>query len=192
MVPERGTAGAATMSRAGAEVGGGGSGRRAALAGVVAGAVAGLAAGLAWPAPRAAGIQPIAFDHRLHAGEQQIACATCHAFEAPEPFSGFPGIDVCAACHSEPQGKSAEEAKIVRAVQAGTALVWTPLWREPWHVFFSHRLHAGAAAIACERCHGGIGDARAPPARVRPVRMGDCLGCHAGARAPTRCTACHR
>jgi len=172
--------------------GGGGTPRRALIAGAVAGVAAGAAAGLAWPVPRAAFVQPVAFDHRLHVREQQIACDVCHAFEAPSPFSGLPAIDVCAACHSEAQGRSAEEAKVVRAAQAGAALAWAPLWREPRHVFFSHRLHATRAGIACERCHPGIAEARAPPARVRPIRMDDCLECHAGAGAPARCTACHR
>jgi hypothetical protein len=168
------------------------SSRRDAIAGVLVGAVVGAVAALAWPERRAAAEQPIAFDHRLHVRELEIDCALCHAFEEPAPYSGLPGLDACATCHAQPLGKRAEEAKVVRAVQAGAALPWAPLYREPSHVFFSHRLHATVAAIACARCHPSIADARAPPARVRPIRMGDCLECHAGAGAPARCTACHR
>lgn len=166
-------------------------GRRVLIAGLVAGAVAGTAAALAWPARSPAVRQPIAFNHRLHVREPEIGCATCHPFE-PDPFSGLPQVETCASCHAEQVGTSAEEAKVVEAARSGSALAWTPLHREPPHVFFSHRLHAGAARIACETCHPGFAEARAPPARVRPIRMADCLGCHAKVGAPTRCTACHR
>ena len=81
---------------------------------------------------------------------------------------------------------------LTEVAREGAALAWSPLYREPRHVFFSHRLHAGGAGIACERCHPGVADARAPPPRVRPIRMSDCLDCHAKAGAPGRCTACHR
>ncbi|HSD21573.1 MAG TPA: cytochrome c3 family protein [Anaeromyxobacter sp.] len=182
-------------SRAGATMSSGRTapgGSHAWIAGLVAGAVAGAAGALAWPTPPSAARQPIAFDHRLHVGDQQIACEVCHAFDAPAPFSGLPGIETCATCHSEPLGASAEEAKVVAAARSGAALAWEALWREPRHVFFSHRLHAGVARIACEACHPGIAEARAPPPRVRPIRMSDCLACHARAGGPSRCTACHR
>lgn len=168
-----------------------GAGRGPWIAGIVAGAVAGAALGLAWPR-QSARPQPVTFDHRLHVRVVRLECATCHPFEAPAPFSGLPDVELCATCHAEPLGTSAEEAKVVEAARSGSGLAWTPLYREPRHVFFSHRLHTGAAGIACERCHGEIADARVPPARVRPLRMSDCLECHRSAGGPTRCTACHR
>jgi hypothetical protein len=166
--------------------------RRALVVGLVAGAAISSAVGLTWSGPPAAVTQPVAFDHRLHVHDMEIACATCHAFDAPAPFSGLPETETCAGCHAEPLGTSAEEAKVVAAVKSGSGLVWSPLQREPRHVFFSHRLHAEAARIACEECHPAFADARAPPPRVRPIRMGDCLRCHERVGAPTRCTACHR
>jgi hypothetical protein len=166
--------------------------RRALIAALVAGAAIGLAVGLTWSGRRAAVTQPVAFDHRLHVRELEIACATCHAFDAPAPFSGLPEIETCASCHAEPLGTSPEEAKVVAAATSGAGLAWVPLQREPRHVFFSHRLHAGAAGIACDECHPAFADARAPPPRAAPVRMSECLRCHERAGAPTRCTACHR
>jgi hypothetical protein len=168
-----------------------GASRGSWIAGIVAGAVAGAALGLASPREPARP-QPVTFDHRLHVRDVQLECATCHPFEAPAPFSGLPDVATCATCHAEPLGTSAEEAKVVEAVRHGSGLAWSPLFREPRHVFFSHRLHAGTARIACERCHGAIADAREPPAHVRPLRMSECLECHRNAGGPTRCTACHR
>lgn len=161
------------------------------VAGLVVGAAAGAALGLAWPREPVRH-QPVAFDHRLHVRDVQLDCATCHAFEAPAPFSGLPDIETCATCHADPQGTSAEEAKVVAAARSGSDLAWTALQDLPRHVFFSHRLHAGVARLRCERCHGGIADAPEPPLRVRPLRMSDCLDCHESAGGPTRCTACHR
>lgn len=180
------------VSGPGANAGVADASRRAFIVAVVAGAAIGGAVGLAWPGRRPAVVQPVAFDHRLHVRELEIACATCHAFVAPAPFSGLPGIEACASCHGEPLGTSAEEARVVAAAASGVGLAWRPLQREPRHVFFSHRLHAEVAGLACEACHPAFPDARAPPPRVPPIRMGDCLRCHERAGAPTRCTACHR
>lgn len=192
--PGSGAAETAMLGRTGADGAGrsGGIARRDALVGVVAGFLVGAVTALAWPERRPVVDQPVAFDHRLHARELEIDCATCHAFEEPAPFTGLPGIDACALCHSEPQGEGPEEAKVVRAVQSGAALPWESLYREPRHVFFSHRLHATVAGIECARCHPSMADARSPPARVRPIRMNGCLECHVTAGAETRCTACHR
>jgi respiratory nitrate reductase gamma subunit len=44
-------------------------------------------------------VQPIAFSHRLHAGEAQIACLYCH-FEAEKSrHAGIPPTSVCMNCH---------------------------------------------------------------------------------------------
>ncbi len=145
-------------------------------------------AGLGAPSPRVH--QPIAFDHRLHAKQNGIECSTCHAWS--EAFSGLPAADTCATCHAEPLGGTAEEAKLVTLLRAGGPLAWRPLFAEPRHVFFTHRRHVSIARIDCETCHRGIAEARAPPERVRRLRMQDCVGCHKRSGAPTDCTACHR
>jgi len=137
-------------------------------------------------------VQPIAFDHRLHAVENGIECATCHSSFQQETFAGLPAADVCATCHGgEPLGKSPEEARLAELLKARRPLEWAPLYGEPPHVFFSHRRHVAAGA-ACESCHKGMADARAPPLRVARLRMADCLACHRRVGAATDCSACHR
>lgn len=44
--------------------------------------------------------QPIAYSHRLHAGELQIDCQFCHAAAAVSRYAGVPSIDTCMKCHS--------------------------------------------------------------------------------------------
>jgi hypothetical protein len=43
--------------------------------------------------------QPIAFSHRLHAGEMQIACVYCHSGAERSPRAGIPSASVCMNCH---------------------------------------------------------------------------------------------
>ena len=44
-------------------------------------------------------VQPIAYSHRLHAGELGIDCQFCHSAASDGPHAGFPSTDVCMKCH---------------------------------------------------------------------------------------------
>jgi hypothetical protein len=43
--------------------------------------------------------QPIAFSHRLHAGELQVACVYCHSGAERSRHAGVPAANVCMNCH---------------------------------------------------------------------------------------------
>jgi len=43
--------------------------------------------------------QPVAFSHRLHAGELQIACLYCHFGAEKGQHAGFPATSLCMNCH---------------------------------------------------------------------------------------------
>ena len=43
--------------------------------------------------------QPIAFSHRLHAGEMQISCLYCHYGAEASRAAGIPAASVCMYCH---------------------------------------------------------------------------------------------
>ena len=43
--------------------------------------------------------QPIAYSHRLHAGELGIDCQFCHSSAARSRHAGIPSADVCLKCH---------------------------------------------------------------------------------------------
>ncbi len=43
--------------------------------------------------------QPIAYSHRLHAGELQIDCKFCHSAADSSRYAGIPASDVCMKCH---------------------------------------------------------------------------------------------
>lgn len=43
--------------------------------------------------------QPIAFSHRLHAGEMQISCLYCHTGAEKSRYAGIPAASTCMNCH---------------------------------------------------------------------------------------------
>lgn len=45
-------------------------------------------------------VQPIAYSHRLHAGELQIPCLHCHTDAARSRSAGIPTVETCLSCHS--------------------------------------------------------------------------------------------
>ncbi len=44
-------------------------------------------------------VQPIAFSHRLHAGDLQIACIYCHSGADRSRHAGIPASSLCMNCH---------------------------------------------------------------------------------------------
>ncbi len=44
-------------------------------------------------------VQPIAFSHRLHSGDLQIACVYCHSGAEKGRHAGLPPANVCMNCH---------------------------------------------------------------------------------------------
>lgn len=137
--------------------------------------------------------QPIAYSHRVHVKQLELACETCHATAKTGEVATLPGLSVCADCHQQANGNSPEERKVVAAVSAGAELRWVRLYDIPRHVYFTHRRHVTVAGIACERCHGDMGaQAASPPAALVALGMADCLACHRERGASQDCDACHR
>lgn len=44
-------------------------------------------------------VQPIAFSHRLHAGELEMPCLSCHSGAERSRHAGIPAASSCMACH---------------------------------------------------------------------------------------------
>lgn len=61
--------------------------------------------------------QPIAFSHRLHAGEMQIACLYCHSAAEVSRHAGIPPASTCMNCHryvSAPLGALRAEDELAK------------------------------------------------------------------------------
>ncbi len=44
-------------------------------------------------------VQPIAFSHRLHAGDLQVPCLYCHSGAGSSRYAGIPAVTTCMNCH---------------------------------------------------------------------------------------------
>lgn len=138
-------------------------------------------------------VQPIAFKHRLHVEDLGMECTDCHLYAVNGVRATIPNIQVCGDCHPEAITESAEEARLVEYVQAEEPIPWEKVYWVPEHVYFSHRRHAGAAGIECERCHGAIGESEEPvTSRLVSLSMDGCMGCHDETGTSNDCLLCHR
>lgn len=73
--------------------------------------------------------QPIAFSHRLHAGELQVSCLYCHADADKSRHAGIPAASVCMNCHrfvTAPLGAIMAEDKKATAEGRKPELVVSP------------------------------------------------------------------
>ena len=161
-------------------------------------ATTGLAGGLVARALSRVGVhqgyapeQPIAFSHKLHAGDSQIPCLYCHFGARTSRHAGIPPLNVCMNCHAILTRQTVEIEKLKEAVQRGQAVAWTKVHNLPDFVYFNHSQHV-TGAVACTACHGPVQSM----VRIRqdaPLTMGWCLDCHkARAVAAGRdCGKCH-
>ena len=125
--------------------------------------------------------QPIAFSHKVHAGENQIDCQYCHSGVMDSKRSGIPSTNVCLNCHNvikEGTNTGKEEiAKIHKAIDEGKAIQWVKVHNLPDHVYYNHAQHVNAGKLDCTECHGDV----ASMGRIQQVNdlsMGWCLDCH--------------
>ncbi|MEZ4386418.1 MAG: menaquinone reductase multiheme cytochrome c subunit QrcA [Candidatus Krumholzibacteriia bacterium] len=184
---------------------------------------AGLAAGLAvgWLLlPRllyGREAQPLDFNHVLHTDDAGLACQDCHRLRDDGSFAGLPDLAGCADCHTETQGDSPDEQRLVDDyVSTGRPIPWLVSSRQPQNVYFSHAAHVKLAAIACSRCHGDIGAstslpvyeynristysrriwgpriAGGGPRESDSMKMSDCTDCHARRGVADHCLMCHK
>ena len=135
--------------------------------------------------------QPIAFNHKKHL-DQGLECDACHRFYKTQAFSGLPDLNTCLECHKEPVTKSPEEEKIRQFQKKGEEIPWKRLYREPDHVFFSHRRHVVLGKLRCETCHGDIAQRERPPTKPWvKMTMNWCMDCHTKNKVTNDCLACH-
>jgi hypothetical protein len=120
--------------------------------------------------------QPIDFPHRVHAGENKIACLYCHSSARTSRHAGIPSASVCMNCHALLEKQTVEIEKLKESVQLGRPIAWVKVHNLPDYVAFNHSQHV-LSGVACQRCHGAIEEADRV-AQVSPLTMGWCLDCH--------------
>ena len=152
--------------------------------------------------------QPIAFSHKIHAGQLEVECVYCHNSVEKSKHAGIPTTNVCMNCHKAvsegPTTGTEEIAKIYEAAgfDANTfkysgetkPVNWVKVHNLPDHVYFNHSQHVVVGGLDCKQCHGDM--AKETVAKVMTIEelnaidendikftrptltMGWCIECH--------------
>ncbi len=120
--------------------------------------------------------QPIAFPHKVHAGDNQIPCLYCHSAARTSRHAGIPPASVCMNCHSILEKQTVEIEKLKEAVDLQQPIRWVKVHNLPDFVYFNHSQHV-QSGVACQSCHGAV-EKMERIEQVSPLTMGWCLRCH--------------
>ena len=120
--------------------------------------------------------QPIAFSHRLHAGDNKIPCLYCHYAARTSRHAGIPPASVCMNCHTILEKQTVEIEKLKESVQQQRPIRWVKVHNLPDFVYFNHSQHV-LSGVACQRCHGPV-ERMERVEQFAPLTMGWCLECH--------------
>jgi hypothetical protein len=120
--------------------------------------------------------QPIEFDHRHHAGDEQIDCRYCHWTVEKSPSAGIPSTTVCMSCHAQIWNKSPYLTEVRKAFFADQPIPWVRVHNLPDFVYFNHAIHVNKG-VGCVSCHGRV-DEMAAIEQTKPLTMGWCIECH--------------
>jgi hypothetical protein len=120
--------------------------------------------------------QPIAFPHKVHAGDNKIPCLYCHYAARTSRHAGIPPASVCMNCHTLLEKQTVEIEKLKEAVQQERPIQWVKIHNLPDFVYFNHSQHV-QSGVACQRCHGEV-EKMTKVEQFAPLTMGWCLQCH--------------
>jgi len=121
--------------------------------------------------------QPIAFSHKLHAGEHQINCAYCHTSVYKAKSANIPSANICMNCHSQIKTESPEIKKIYRAIERKQPIQWVRIHNLPDLAYFNHSQHTQVGGLQCQTCHGPIQNMEVVY-QYSALTMGWCINCH--------------
>ncbi len=161
--------------------------------------------------------QPLPFNHLVHVETAAMSCDDCHSFGDDGSYGGIPALSACVDCHSEAQGNTEAERRLVDDfVTPAREIPWLVYARQPDNVYFSHAPHVRLAKIECRRCHGDHGQSATTPVyqfnlitgysrniwgprisgggpnKWDSMKMSDCVACHAERGVRDHCLMCHK
>ncbi len=137
--------------------------------------------------------QPIAYSHKIHAGDNAIDCNYCHSGARNSKTAGIPSADVCMNCHafiSEGTTTGTTEiAKIYDAIGFDVKtrtyiegyeqkpIKWVKVHNLPDLSYFNHSQHVTVGQLECQECHGAIEEMDVVK-QENDLTMGWCVECH--------------
>ncbi len=124
-------------------------------------------------------VQPVPFDHSLHAGQLGMDCRYCHSDVDKSGFANVPTSQTCMNCHRQVKPQSPLLAVVRASFETGQPVPWVQIHRVPDYVYFNHAIHVNRG-IGCVECHGKVNEMPVVY-HAQSLSMKFCLNCH---RAP--------
>lgn len=121
-------------------------------------------------------VQPVAYSHKLHAGELGIDCRYCHANIERSQEAMIPPTQTCMGCHAVIKTDSVRLQPVRDSWASDKPLEWVRIHKLPEHAYFDHSAHL-AVGVGCTSCHGRI-DQMEVVRQDQPLSMSWCLDCH--------------
>ncbi|MBC7923234.1 MAG: c-type cytochrome [Ferruginibacter sp.] len=121
--------------------------------------------------------QPIAYSHKLHAGQYQIQCRYCHTGVNVAKSANIPSANICMNCHGVIKKESPEIQKIYAAIEQNRPIEWVRVHNLPDFAYFNHAQHVNVGGVQCQQCHGEIQNMEVVQQRSS-LTMGWCIDCH--------------
>ncbi|NVJ88250.1 MAG: c-type cytochrome [Flavobacteriaceae bacterium] len=150
-------------------------------------------------------LQPIAFSHKIHAGDNKIDCQYCHSSAKHSKHSGIPSVNICMNCHKNiaevaegtkvewdgvTYGKAELDKEIAKVYEAAgwdpetlsytgdeKPIKWIRIHNLPDFAYFNHSQHVTVAGLKCQKCHGPV-EEYDEMRQFSPLTMGWCIDCH--------------
>jgi mono/diheme cytochrome c family protein len=135
--------------------------------------------------------QPIAFSHKIHAGQYEIECKYCHTGALKGKQANIPSPNICMNCHTQIRtGTNTGEGEIAKIyaaigydVTTGSytgkqkPIEWVRIHNLPDLAYFNHAQHVNVGGIECQTCHGPIQEMEVVK-QYSLLTMGWCIDCH--------------
>jgi hypothetical protein len=121
-------------------------------------------------------VQPVPFEHSLHAGQLGIDCRYCHAGVEKSGTSSVPSAQTCMNCHSLIKTSSPLLEVVRQSYATGEPVPWVKIHAVPDYVYFNHSVHV-ARGVSCVECHGKVNEMSVVH-QDQPHSMSWCLDCH--------------
>ena len=129
-------------------------------------------------------VQPVAYSHKLHAGNLGMDCLYCHSTVEKSSFAAIPTTETCMNCHVRVKPQSPLLAKVRESHATGQPIEWVKVHKLPDYVYFNHQAHV-TSGVSCVSCHGRV-DQMIEVKQVQPLSMAWCLDCHRSPAAHIR------
>ena len=137
--------------------------------------------------------QPIAFSHKIHAGDNKIDCNYCHSSARSSKTSGIPSANVCMNCHANiTSGATTGTVEIQKIYDAigydpetrtyiegyeQQPIQWVKVHNLPDLAYFNHSQHVTVGQLECQECHGAVEEMDVLK-QDSELTMGWCIQCH--------------